>query len=213
VPAVVENDANAAAYGEWRAGAGRGLSSFVCLTLGTGVGGGIVLGGSLYRGATGFAGEIGPAVICADGPPCACGNRGCLEALIGARAIVRRARELYGASGGARAEPAAGRSPEELARAAARGDEVAARVFAETGRYLGIALANIVHILAPEAIAVGGGVAGAGEILFGPARETLRRSVMDDRMAEVRVVPAELGNRAAVLGSALLAHAEAAGAR
>ncbi len=213
VPAAVENDANAAAYGEWRAGAGRGLRSFVCLTLGTGVGGGIVLDGSLYRGATGFAGEIGHTVILADGPPCACGSRGCLEALIGAPAITRRARELYGAREGTPAGSGSIGSVADLARAAAAGDEIASRVFEETGRFLGVALANVVHILAPEAIVVGGGVAGAGEILFGPARETLRRCVMDASMAEVRIVPAELGNRAAVLGSALLARAEAGGAR
>ncbi len=213
VPVTVENDANAAAYGEWRAGAGRGLRSFVCLTLGTGVGGGIVLDGALYRGSTGFAGEIGHAVICADGPPCACGNRGCLEALIGAAAILGRAREAYEAAGRPLAGDGAGISVEGLARAAAAGDAAAAGVFAETGRYLGVALANVVHILAPEAIAVGGGVAGAGDLIFAPARETLRRCVMDRRMAEVRVVPAELGNRAAVIGSALLAAEEAGRAR
>jgi glucokinase len=205
VPAIVENDANAAAYGEWAMGAGRGLRNFVCLTLGTGVGGGVVINGALYRGSTGFAGEIGHTVISAEGPPCACGNRGCLEALIGAKAIVERALGMLRSSGGSRS--AWGDSPtvETLSRAAAAGDAVARAAFEETGRWLGIALANVVHILAPEAIAIGGGVAGAGDLILEPARATMRGCVMDATMASARIVPAELGNRASVIGVSLLA--------
>ena len=205
VPAIVENDANAAAYGEWAMGAGRGLRNFVCLTLGTGVGGGVVINGALYRGSTGFAGEIGHTVISAEGPPCACGNRGCLEALIGAKAIVERALGMLRSSG--ESSSAWGDSPtvETLSRAAAAGDAVAAAAFEETGRWLGIALANVVHILAPEAIAIGGGVAGAGDLILEPARATMRDCVMDTTMASTRIVPAELGNRASVIGVSLLA--------
>lgn len=205
VPAIVENDANAAAYGEWAMGAGRGMRNFVCLTLGTGVGGGIIINGALYRGSSGFAGEIGHAVISAEGSPCACGNRGCLEALIGARAIVERALGMLRAAG--ESENVWGDSPtvETLSRAAAAGDPVAAAAFGETGRWLGIALANVVHILAPEAIAIGGGVAGAGDFILEPARATVRECVMDEAMASVRIVPAELGNRASFIGVSLLA--------
>lgn len=213
VAVAVENDANAAAYGEWRAGAGRGLSDFVCLTLGTGVGGGIIAGGALYRGATGFAGEIGHTVILADGPRCSCGQRGCLEALIGAGAILRRAREAVAAAGEARPAWDDALTVELLARAANGGDDIARAAFAETGRWLGIGLTNVVHALAPEAIAIGGGVAGAGDLLFVPARETLRAGLMDEAMARTAVVPARLGNRAAVLGAAMLALERVRGAR
>jgi glucokinase len=213
VPAVIENDANAAAYGEWARGAGRGLKSFVCLTLGTGVGGGIVIDGALYRGASGFAGEIGHAVIIADGPPCACGNRGCLEAIIGAQAIVDRAVRMLRAAG--REGDPWGDPPtvEAISLAAAAGDAVAAAALGETGRYLGIALTNVVHILAPEAIAIGGGVAGAGDSILEPARATVRSCVMDEAMVSVRIVPAELGNRASFVGVSLLALGRLSGRR
>ncbi len=205
VSAIVENDANAAAYGEWAMGAGRGLRNFVCLTLGTGVGGGIVINGGLYRGSSGFAGEIGHAVIDAGGPLCACGNRGCLEALVGAKAIVERAIGMRAKAGESRSAWGGSPTVEALSRAAASGDAVAAAAFEETGRWLGIALANVVHILAPEAIAIGGGVAGAGDSILEPARATVRTCVMNEAMASVRIVPAELGNRASFIGVSLLA--------
>ena len=204
-PVVVENDANAAAYGEWAKGAGRGMRNFVCLTLGTGVGGGIIMNGELYRGSSGFAGEIGHAVIAVDGPPCACGNRGCLEAIISAKAIVSRALEMHRAAPGARPDWDSTLTVEALSRAASLGDAVAVAALAETGRYLGVALTNIVHVLAPEAIAIGGGVAGAGDFILAPARATLRDCVMDKAMASVGIVPAELGNKASFLGVTLLA--------
>lgn len=205
VSAIVENDANAAAYGEWAAGAGRGLRNFVCLTLGTGVGGGVIVNGGLYRGSSGFAGEIGHAVINAGGPLCACGNRGCLEALVGAKAIVERAIEMLRATGESRSAWGGSPTVEAISRAAASGDAVAAAALEETGRWLGIALANVIHILAPEAIAIGGGVAGAGDFILEPARATVRRCVMNEAMASARIVPAELGNRASFIGISLLA--------
>jgi glucokinase len=177
----------------------------VCLTLGTGVGGGVIINGALYRGSSGFAGEIGHAVISADGPLCACGNRGCLEALIGAKAIVERAGGMLRATGESRGAWGGSPTVEALSRAAASGDAVAAEAFEETGRWLGIALANVVHILAPEAIAIGGGVAGAGDLILEPARATVRECLMDEAMASVRIVPAELGNRASFIGVSLLA--------
>ena len=210
-PVVLENDANAAAYGEWAKGAGMGLRNFVCLTLGTGVGGGIVLNGELFRGSSGFAGEIGHSVILADGPQCACGNRGCLEALIGAKAIVARAVAMMRSSGARRSEWEEACTVEILSRAAEAGDSIAIAALAETGRYLGIGLANIVHMLAPEAIAIGGGVAGAGDFILDPARATLRDCVMDEAMASARIVLAKLGNRASFIGVSLLALAAIGG--
>jgi glucokinase len=209
-PVIVENDANAAAYGEWAKGAGAGMRNFVCLTLGTGVGGGIVLNGELYRGSSGFAGEIGHTVILADGPPCTCGNRGCLEAIISAKAIVARALEMLRSSGEMRPGWDCACTVEMLAHAAEAGDAIAVAVLAETGRYLGIGLTNVVHVLAPEAIAIGGGVAGAGDFILDPARATLRDCVMDEVMVSVRIVRARLGNKASFIGVSLLALAAAA---
>ena len=209
-PVIVENDANAAAYGEWAKGAGAGMRNFVCLTLGTGVGGGIVVNGELYRGSSGFAGEIGHTIILADGPPCTCGSRGCLEALISAKAIVARALEMLRAAGETRHGWDGALTVEMLSRAAEAGDAIAVAALAETGRYLGIGLANVVHVLAPEAIAIGGGVAGAGDFILAPARSALRDCVMDEVMADIGIVRARLGNKASFIGVSLLALAAAA---
>jgi glucokinase len=204
-PVTIENDANSAAYGEHRKGAGAGTKNFVALTLGTGVGGGVVLDGELYRGSAGFAGEIGHHVIDLNGPVCGCGKRGCLEALIKAQAIVDRALALARAQGVERPSWDERLTVEAIFRAASCGDELAAGVFDETGRLLGIGLSNIIHIFDPDAIAIGGGVAGAGDFLLEPARATVRDSYMDGAMSHVRIVPALLGNTASFIGAALLA--------
>jgi glucokinase len=203
LPAVIENDANCAAYGEHRRGAGVGTTNFVALTLGTGVGGGVVIGGELYRGAAGFAGEIGHHVIQVDGPVCGCGKRGCLEALIKAEAIVDRARSLARSAGGRLWEEPL--TVEAIHRAAVGGDQLAVRALAETGRLLGVGLSNVIHVFDPDAIAVGGGVAGAGDFVLEPARATVRDFYMDAAMSHVRIVPARLGNAASFIGAALLA--------
>ncbi len=203
LPVTVANDANCAAWAEYRSGSGAGSGCFVCLTLGTGVGGGIVIDGRLYTGSGGFAGEIGHQVIMADGPECSCGNRGCLESLVGTGAIMERYARAEGRSGRpAPLDPSLG--VKEISRAAGSGDRSAAEVLMETGRILGIGLANIANILNPELIAVGGGVSGAGEIILGPARETMNGHIMGDGISSVRVVAAELGNKASFLGAALL---------
>lgn len=205
VPVTFENDANCAAWGEYVMGAGRGTSHFVCLTLGTGVGGGIVAAGALYRGWQGLAAEIGHHVVLAEGPECACGNRGCLEALIGASRIVRRMKDEKAGNGKTVPEDI---SVKDISTAAGKGDREALKVLAETGFFLGIGLANIVHVLNPEVIAIGGGVGGAGELILEPARKTMKDHLMGDILSPVRVVPAELGNRASFLGAALLACAD-----
>jgi glucokinase len=205
---TVENDVNAAVWGEYLLGSGKGTSSFVALTLGTGVGGGIVLNGSLYRGSSGLAGEIGHHVILADGPVCTCGSRGCLEAMIGSPAIRSRATRMS-AGTGSLLEGREGLSVKEIYDAAEAGDVAAIRTFEETGNYLGIGLANIVHILNPDRIAIGGGVAGAGEMILGPARESMKRHLMGDILRGIEVVPAMLGNSASFTGAAMLAAAVA----
>lgn len=205
VPVTIENDVNCAAYAEYRHGAGRGTRYFICMTLGTGVGGGIVLDGELFRGCHGFAGEIGHTVILVDGPPCTCGCRGCLEALIGARAIVERAEKMLRTFGDSVLNERGNFTVEDISHAAADGDGLSVAVFRETGRYLGIGICNLAHLFNPEVIAIGGGVSRAGEFILGPARETLVSCAMNERVAQVRIVPAELGNRASFLGAALLA--------
>ncbi len=219
VPVTVENDVNCAAYAEYRMGAGRETRHFICVTLGTGVGGGIVLDGELFRGAHGYAGEIGHTVILADGPACTSGCRGCIESLIGARAIVERAKALLtssaerarilpGSSGESALKTITDFTVRDISLSAANGDELAAAVLRETGRYLGIGLCNLCHLFNPEAIAIGGGISRAGELILGPAREALRANAMNERIARVSVTLAELGNKASFLGAALLAGRE-----
>lgn len=205
MPVVVDNDANVAAYGEFIRGAGMGCDHFICLTMGTGFGGGIIIEGKLLRGSSGFAGEIGHTTVQVDGPLCGCGKRGCLEALVRASSIVDRARSMLDSGHESLLSGLRSFTVKDIDIAASKKDEVSIRVFAETGRFLGIGLANLVHLFNPEVIAIGGGVAAAGDFILNPAREALRSHLMDDILAEVRIVPATLGNTAAFIGAALLA--------
>jgi glucokinase len=196
VPVHLLNDARAFTLAELRLGAGRGAQTLVGMTLGTGVGGGVVIWGRLYLGRDGAAGEIGHQTIDPDGPFCNCGNRGCVEAF--ARADVIAA--TCGAS-----------SVEEAVRAAAAGDARALDGLAQVGRYLGIGIANMVTVLTPDRVVVGGGVAAAGEILFAPIRAELDRRVRMTGSATVEIVPAELGIWAGAIGAAI--HGAEAGER
>jgi glucokinase len=205
LPVVIENDVNCHAYGEYRMGAGRGTNNFICIALGTGVGGGVIIDGKLYRGSSGVAGEVGHTVVMAGGPPCSCGGQGCLEALIGAAAIVDRAVSALARDGDSALRGIDPLTVKDISHAAARGDAVALDVLAETGRFLGIEFSNLVHIFDPEMIAVAGGVAGAGEFIMGPARETFGEHATHPVQERVRIVLAELGNKASFIGAALLA--------
>ena len=206
LPWRVDNDATIAAFGEARFGAGRGARTMVLLTVGTGIGGGIVLDGRPAVGANGFAGEFGHVVIDPDGPPCGCGNRGCLEALASGNAIGRYGREAAArepsstlARGG---DPDAidGRVVTEHAEA---GDAAARAAIATAGRWLGIGIAGVVDVLDPEIVVVGGGAAAAGEFLLAPARETLAATVVGGpHRPTVPVVVATLGNDAGAIGAA-----------
>ena len=207
-PCVVDNDVNLMALGEHRFGAGRGARDIVCLTLGTGVGGGLICGGRLYRGASGAAGELGPMVIRRDGWPCACGGRGCLEAYVGTAAIARMARQAIRQG----AEPlrtlarqAGGHiTPALVSQAARRGDVKAQAVWVELGRSLGIGLANVANLLNPERIVIGGGIAGAWRFFYPSLVRSLRAQAMAVSAERVRVVRAQLGNYAGIVGAALL---------
>ncbi len=188
VPVRLLNDARAFTLAELRLGAGRGAQTLVGITLGTGVGGGIAISGKLYLGRDGAAGEIGHQTIDPDGPLCNCGNRGCVEAF--ARADV-----IAATCGTATAE--------EAVRAAAAGDARAVDGLAQVGRYLGIGIANIVTVLTPDRVVVGGGVAAAGDILFPSIRAELERRVRMTGTATVELVRAELGIWAGAIGAAI----------
>ncbi len=202
---IVENDANAAAYAEYLVGAARGATNAVLLTLGTGIGGGIVLGGELYRGSHGGAGEIGHTAVTLDGPACPCGSVGCIERLINAESIVARAASLLEAGRPSSLRGATPLTAKDVGDAARAGDSVATEAVTEAGRILGVGLANIVQVLDPDVIVVGGGVAEIGEPLLGPAREELDSRVASYHASVARIVPAELGEVAGVVGAALLA--------
>jgi glucokinase len=198
------NDANAFTLAEWRLGAARGASTVVALTLGTGVGGGLILGGRLWTGVNGFAGEIGHAPLIADGPPCVCGARGCLEALVGSSAIVAR---YVGSADGRPAGPSGAGSitPRGIAARAREGDAAARRAFEETGRYLGIALRGAVHLLDPDVIVIGGGISGASDLLLPAARRSMRENLMHPPELTPEIRPAELGSAAGWIGAAVYA--------
>ena len=203
LPVILENDANAAALGELWRGAARGRRTIVCLTLGTGVGGGIILDGKLWRGANGYAGEIGHTCVEPRGMKCACGSRGCLEAYASATAVVRMANEAkprYPASDLANETEL---SSEKIYRAGSQGDELAVEVFRQMGFYLGVAVANVINIFDPEMIVIGGGVANAWN-LFEPhmMHEVSQRRFSPGVAA--RIVRAECGDDAGLLGAAYL---------
>lgn len=193
---MVENDANVAAWGEFRFGAGRGLKHMVFITLGTGVGGGIITHGVLLRGAQGAGGELGHVTIDPTGPRCGCGNYGCLEALASGTAIQRRARELANE----RPNSALGRQAierqvlgEDVTRLAQEGDEVSISVLEETGRWLGIGLAGFVNTFNPEVITVGGGASQAGELLLESARKEVQLRARSPSRDLVEIKEATLG--------------------
>jgi glucokinase len=203
LPAVIENDANAMTYAEWKFGAGRGRENVVCVTLGTGVGGGLILGGRLYRGSTLGAGEIGNMTIDYRGVPGPYGNHGALEKYVGNQQIARRAAARYEATEQPR--ELAECTPFLLAQAALAGDEVAMQLWEETGVMLGAALADIVWLLNPDAIVLGGGVANAGELVFAPIRRTLRERTSIVFHQHLEILPAELGQDAGLIGCGALA--------
>jgi glucokinase len=209
IPVTVDNDANAAMVAEHRHGAAVGASTAALLTLGTGIGGGIIVDGRVVRGGFGGAGEWGHMVIQADGPLCTCGNRGCLEMLVSGTALGRAAQGAAMAlpdSGFGRAL-AAGRSitgmlATELAH---DGDPVARDVVASIGHYLGVGIGNVVNILNPEVVVVGGGVIAAGELLLAPARAVVAERALAPSRDQVKIVPTRFGDASGMIGAAILA--------
>ena len=205
----MDNDVNAMTLGELRHGAGVGYKSIVALTLGTGVGGGVVIDGQVYHGSQNTAGELGHTIVEPHGRYCGCGNQGCLEAYAGAKNIVERTQEKIetGRSTILTSTTTDGTplTPQKIAEAAQAGDQIAVEIFAETGRYIGIALTSIAHILNPQIAIIGGGIAEAGEeLLFEPIRTELSKRAMDIP-ARMRVLKAHLGTDAGIVGAAMLA--------
>ena len=195
LPIGIDNDANAAAIAEWKAGAGRGTTDMIMLTLGTGVGGGLILGGKPYRGWFGAGAEIGHMVIVHDGLPCRCGGRGHLESYASGKAADELAAEAFG--------PAA--DAHRLARLAREGDPLAVRILTGIGEHLGSGIASLVNIFNPELIVVGGGFAAAGDFLFVPAQAVADREALVSVRDSYRIVRAELGTSAGMIGAGMVA--------
>ncbi|HEV2761756.1 MAG TPA: ROK family protein [Pyrinomonadaceae bacterium] len=208
VPVVLDNDANAAALAEHEYGAGRGAENMVYMTISTGIGGGLILGGRLIHGVGDAAGEVGHMIVEPGGYPCGCGARGCLETICSGTNIARRARERL--SGGARSSllPEGG-SPENITalavvEAARAGDRVASEVWDETVEYLALGVGNVIAAFAPEAVILGGGVSTAGEQLLAPLRRRVRESVKIAPVERVRIEQAALGGDSGVYGALIL---------
>jgi glucokinase len=205
LPVVLENDANAAAIGEMWLGAARGLRSVICITLGTGVGGGIILDGELWRGADGSAGEIGhTAVDPFVGRRCKCGNRGCLEVFASATAVVRMACEEL-ANRQDSVLLCEGLTAERVFSAGLEGDELALDVFKRMGTYLGVGVANLINLLNPEIIVIGGGVVNGWKLFERHMLQEVSVRAFPLTADRVRIVPAECGDNAGLLGAARLA--------
>ena len=206
LPAILENDANAAAVGEMWLGAARGRRTIVCVTLGTGVGGGIILDGKLWHGTHHSAAEIGH--MCVDpfgGVACPCGSRGCLEVYASATAIVRMTREAKPRHPNSRLQIDDELTSESIYRAGVAGDELALEVFRRMGVYLGIGLANLINILNPEMIVIGGGVVNAWELFAKDMHHQIAERAFPLLADLVKIVPAECGDDAGLLGAAKLA--------
>ncbi len=207
---TADNDANCMTYAEFSHGAGQGTSNMLAVTLGTGVGGGVIINGDLYRGSLFGAGEIGQMSISYNSSrPGSYGNTGALEEYIGNNEIAARAKYLYQLED--REVPAADCTPHALSLAAASGDETALRVWDEVSTALACGLANCSWLLNPDAIVIGGGVAKAGDLLFGPLRQKIRSQLAETFSKNLRIEPAQFSNDAGIIGSAAMAaHAAAA---
>ena len=193
LPIALINDARAFVLAEGTVGAGRGHHTLIGLTLGTGIGGGIMIDGRIHLGEFGTGGEVGHQIVVPDGPLCGCGNRGCVEALARADALASRA-----------GQP----DVETVYQRAAAGDETCRRAVNEVAAYIGIGLANVVTLLGPSCIVIGGGIIASGEQVLGPIRQAMRSHVTLAPADRVDVVPAELGNWAGAIGAALAGRAQ-----
>lgn len=206
LPAALDNDANCATYGEWWLGAARGGRNVVGMTIGTGIGGGLILDGALYHGSSDVAGEVGHMSINSSGRHCKCGNYGCIEAYASGPAIAERAREaLMSEDHSMLPDLVNGNleliTAETVYDASERGDEIARHVVRETAQYLGAAVANLLNIFNPDVVVIAGGVTRAGEALFEPLRAEVRRRAFKPAVDVCRIVPGALAGRQGVVGA------------
>ena len=208
IPTKIDNDVRCAALGEMKFGAGRGCENFICITVGTGIGSGIVINGQIVRGASNAAGELGHIKLqMEDGPLCGCGDSGCLEAFASGPAIVAMACEYLKGGKSAKFAEMAGDgeiTPYIVAKAAETGDPVAKRIFEIIGYRIGMGLTSVINLLNPERVIIGGGVAECGELLLDPVKRTIKARAMKVAGETVEIVPAELGNSAGVIGASML---------
>ena len=210
VPVCLENDANIAALGEYQFGAGKGSENMIYITVSTGIGGAFILGGEIYLGSHGMAGEVGHMTIVDEGPFCGCGNQGCLEALAAGPAIAKRAQAsiLHGdetimkdmVNGYINRITA-----EIVSDAALKGDIVAGEIITKAGEYLGIGISNLINIINPDTIVIGGGVTNVGELLFKPLRKTAERRGIKAAFNKVKIVRSKLQSDAGLIGAICLA--------
>ena len=213
LPVVIENDANAAAWGEYRFGAGAGYGDVLCITIGTGLGGGVIIGGKLHRGRFGIAAEFGHIRMVPDGLLCGCGNQGCWEQYASGRALVRYAQQRAAATPERAVELLAlgdgtpeGVRGKHISQAARRGDSVAVDSFRELARWAGAGLADLASLFDPGAFVVGGGVSDEGELVLDPIRKSYRRQLVGSRWRpHAEVLAAQLGGKAGLVGVADLA--------
>ena len=206
-PVSVNNDAELGALGEWAYGAGRGARELAYIKVGTGIGAGLLIGGRVYRGSTGSAGEIGHLTMDNNGPLCTCGNRGCLEAFSGCQAIAQHAINAirYGKRTQLAQLPQGEVTAKDVATAAQRGDLVAQQVMEEAGEHLGVAIAGLVNIFNPDVIVVGGGVAQIGDLFLEPIRKAVTQRSLPAAADNVRITTALLGRRSSSLGAVVQA--------
>ena len=212
IPTRIDNDVRCAALGELKFGAGRGCKNFICMTVGTGIGSGLVIDGKILRGAANAAGELGHIKLQMQGGPlCGCGDTGCLEAFASGPAIVAMAYDYIKGGKAAKFSEMAGDgeiTPYIVAKAAEAGDTVAKRIFEVVGEYIGIGLSSVINLLNPEKVIIGGGVAESGDLLLDPIRRTVKERAMSVAGSTVEIVKAELGNSAGVIGASMLVEGE-----
>lgn len=211
LPVILENDANAACFGEKWVGRGKGVKSLICLTLGTGIGGGIILENKLIRGIDDTAAEIGHMTIDPDGPKCGCGNYGCLESFSSATALVKRAREILSQNKKSILHQLPEDKPltaKDIYEAAKKGDSLARELLEETGRYLGIGIATLINLLNPEMVVLSGRMAGAKEFIFGAIHEEIKKRSFAVPFRRVKIRTSSLGEYAGIIGAAGLVWTE-----
>lgn len=205
LPVIIENDANAAAVGEMWRGAARGMKTIICVTLGTGVGGGIILNGQLWRGIDGSAGEIGHIGVDTFGPPCGCGSLGCIEVFSSATAIVRMTRELYARYPNSPLNDVKDLTAEKVYLCGEKSDELAIEVFRRVGFYLGVGLASMINVINPEMIVIGGGVANGWNLFSQHLQEQIQERAFSEPARRAKIVKAAYGDDAGLLGATFLA--------